>query len=185
MLVIDILIGDRLQDTGRACARLQNQVPNRVQVHPGCSRVSHLDWIGIRSRGHVEVKLQLFAAGPVHQVHTGIHLVAVHLRIGGDARMPLRGIIADQIVHNAGQSLAALNDRALQGAGKSHADHRIAAIFLPRCPVMVEQDRLVAGQKSRVPPRPSQESNLAIGLTLVRFEVQRNPARGKAGRTRG
>ena len=122
--------------------------------------------IGIRSRSYVEVKLQLLAVRPVYQVDAWIYLVAVDFAIGGDSRMPFGGIVADEIIDDARQSPAAPHHERLPGAGQPHANHRVATMFPARHTVVVEQDRLLAGQKSRIAASPSQEANFAGCLAL-------------------
>ena len=61
-----------------------------------------LDLIRIRAGGHDEVVFQLALVPVVDQVNAGVNVLVLDLPVGGNVCVPLPGVIADEIVDDAG-----------------------------------------------------------------------------------
>jgi len=73
-----------------------------IQLWPGAGKC-HRDASGIGTRRNCEVVLELALVAVEDRIHPRVDLAVQHFSIGRDSRMPSFGIVADEIIHRAGE----------------------------------------------------------------------------------
>ena len=135
---------------------------------------------GLCPRPDDEVVLQAALGAVVDEVDPRVDALVDHLRIGGDVRVPLRGVVAEEVVHDARQLLDARHAWLRGCSGQVHAHFSRADQRLSRRGHCVRraqhQHRLAGRQKQCVAAPPRQEPHLRIDLAAVDFKAREQPA---------
>ena len=145
------------------------------------------DGLGIGAGGDHEVVFELPLVAVIDQIHAGVDVPILDLRVRGNVGAPLLGIIADEVAAFARQ----LTDpgHRWHGVGPDEPNPQYVAperfAPLPLCrgwpagdvagaPALAQdQDGLGRGQEERIAPASGEELDLGIGLTVVSLEAQR------------
>ena len=156
-----------------------------VRAHPANSE-SDLRWIGSWRNHKIVFKLSLVAVKK--EIHARIHLLRARLRIKRNFRLPLRGIVSDQVVHFAGKLAAARHGRRRIRSHQLHSNHASARCL--RCAQRISERPKRAGprgnlrlrfrkdcfrgrQQQRVALAPRHELNSRVRLPPIRLKKER------------
>src|SRR5207249_5981608 len=110
-LTFNFLIDDRLRLAKFASDHVEYQAAVRIERQAISSRKAHPDRLYLGARLDHKVVFQLALVTVVNDVNTGVNAFVVHARIRGHIRSPLAGVIAEKVVHFAGQLILSQNFR--------------------------------------------------------------------------
>ncbi len=102
---IHLLVDDGLALADFAAGGLEDEVAPGIHLEAVGSLKGDPDHPGISPGGEDEVVFEPSLAAVVHEAHAGINIPVLNLRIGGNARAPGLGVVADEVVGRAGQLL--------------------------------------------------------------------------------
>ena len=136
-------------------------------------------------RGEHEVVFESASRFMIDEVNAGIGVSISDTGIMRDMRVPVGGIVADEVMALPGQLLKADHRRSRVRADQSHTQHGSPTPTLPlrgggegggaeSCRLFEDQHRFAGGQEQNVPSTSRQEPHGGIGLASVGFEAQRN-----------
>ena len=100
-LPVGFLVNDRTLETEFTAAGLQNQIAFSVRFDLAGTFDFELNQSRIGSRGDREVVLQLLMVSVVDQINSRIQILVADSPVGWYFRMPIRRIVADEIIHSA------------------------------------------------------------------------------------
>ena len=119
-------------------------------------------WIGSWSEYKIILQLALIAI--VDEIHAGIHIRIHDPSVRGNIGAPFLRIVADEIVHLAGQFIQTSCLRMRIGASKMEVQHGLARLGAK------SQHGISSSQVERVPISVGEELDTALGLAGIGFK---------------
>ncbi len=169
---IDDLIGDRGVFDHVSARGVQDEVALGIKRFPRDAVKRQPDGAGARAGLDHEVVLELLLVAVVDQVDAAVDTLVGHLGVVGDVGVPLRRVVADEVVTHAGLLVETDGVGAGVRPDELHG-HDVAAIAL------LQLHHGAGGcQERRVAGTLGQEVDPRIGLALVDLEAQRELAVG-------
>lgn len=169
-----------------AVAGCENQASICVDVHLAGASDFELNPFGIGAGSYREVVFQLAVVAVIDQINSGVNAFVSDLRVRGNISLPLRGIVSYEIVDLPELWHLSHDDRipdraekpelqsgALGRSGGNRSSGRRVGHDLagPQ-----REHHSIAGEKRSVSQTTQNKPDLGVGLTVVRFERQRQLA---------
>ena len=134
LLAFDFLIDVGPQQLHFAVVNLKDEVTFCINTHVFCALEGQFDliWICAGRDDQVVFELSLVAA-VVREIDAGINVLVLDLFIRRNIRAPFRGIIADEVVDDAGEPLQARDGRVSLRAFQAHAEDCPLTLTLSLC----------------------------------------------------
>ena len=116
---IELLVDARLPLSDVAGGCMENQVPICGDRQPGGAVVGEDDGSRVGPGRDDQVVLELFLRPVEDEVHARVHLPVAEARVGGNLRVPARGVVADEVIALARQLVFAHEGGPGVGAGEA------------------------------------------------------------------
>ena len=174
---IDRLVEYRRLFDQLAAGGLEDQVTLAVELRAEGSLERHRDDAGIGPRRDHEIVFELAVVAVIDQIDALIHIPIRHFAVIGNIGVPLRGVVADQVIALIRQQIHPRHGRRGIGAGELHL-HGVLRRGRRLAGRRLLQGQGAAGrrQEQRIAGAMRQVIDGGIGLSLVHLETQRRLA---------